>query len=217
MYILDFQDFALRNEGCRDWLQSSKFGPLLEQEEVICTPEGIEIHCRSEANCTFLLWKARYLLSEVKQLGYQQFSLFHLGSRILMSKDITPEASMPYNVNRDMEIIEKLFHSERSGALVSNLYQTMILANQHISSTAGKPPSAIAGQDMNKMWPSDTLEKLLNQLNRDKILTEYEYHAYGWQQLESGVWLRKLKKFCGDFELVTFQGKPCRLSSVVTL
>lgn len=218
MHILDIQDFADRNKQCREWIRSSKFGSILEQQELVCTPEAIEIHCRSEILCAFLSKNARYLLSEIRNLGYPRLALFRLGVDILLSKTLTPTEFMPYNVEQDLAILEKLMRSERSGALVSNSTQTMILANQHISSTAGKPPAEIAGQDMWKMWPSDTLEKLLCRLNRDKVLTEYEYRAYGWQQMESGgIWLRRLKHFCGDFELVNFQGRSCRLSSVVTL
>jgi hypothetical protein len=214
MFILNVQEVANKNQLCRDWLQSSKFRPVLEQAELICSPEAIEIHCRSEAVCAFLTWNARYLLSEINQLGYQKFALFRLGAKTLMTKNIIPEASMPHNVEQDMEILGRLMYADRSGALVNNLNGKMIMANQYISDTAGKPLTE--GKKLNNMWPKGALEKLLAYLAQDKNLREYQYQAYGWK-LEDGIWVRELKKFCGDFELVTFQGKPCRLSSVVTL
>jgi hypothetical protein len=116
---------------------------------------------------------------------------------------------------KDLEILNRLMSDPRSGALVSSNHK-LIAANRQITSTAGKNPLEIVGQDMRLLWDQEALDDLTTHLRRSGEVTGYQYPAYGWEK-EGKVWVRKRTQFCGNFALVNYMGEPCRLSSVTTV
>jgi hypothetical protein len=195
------------------WLNKSIFGESLKRQQLTLDRCALYIFCSS------LWWRSLFircsspLFREAQiHLGIIEVYISCKGVKAFMIDHAVPHSD---DYKEDMEILDKLMSDPHSGALVSSNHK-LIAANRQITSTAGKDPLEIVGQDMRLLWDQEALNDLTNHLRRSGEVKEYEYSAYGWEK-EGKVWVRKRTQFCGNFQIVHYMGEPCRLSSVVTV
>lgn len=102
-------------------------------------------------------------------------------------------------------------------AAITRIRESKVLAcSSLIQSTNGKPPDEVIGSSLDLLWHPDQLECLMNFLERDGRIENYEYWCWKWH-LENGLWIRKRQDLAAKvFQLVHFKGVLSRLSLGVT-
>ena len=116
--------------------------------------------------------------------------------------------------NRDLLVaIEDCSES----AAITRIKESKVLACSNlIQSTNGKPPDEVIGSSLDSLWHPDQLDRLMNFLEQDGRVENYEYWCWKWH-LENGLWVRKRQDLAAKiFQLVQFKGVQCRLSLGVT-
>lgn len=116
----------------------------------------------------------------------------------------------------DRELLIAIEDCPESAAITRIRESKVLACSNLIQTTNGKPPDEVIGSSLDSLWHPDQLDRLMNFLERDGRVENYEYWCWKWH-LENGLWVRKRQDLAAKvFQLVQFKGVQSRLSLGVT-
>ena len=116
-------------------------------------------------------------------------------------------------ITRDTDLALEAYSSEFPVWVTRMTDQKVLLCNQLAIDTQQKDPTELLGESIVPLWDNDPLEIMIQYLQRDQQLTNYENPGYRWvKEDNSPIWKRSRFVFVTDYRLTTFLGQPCRIS-----
>ncbi len=89
--------------------------------------------------------------------------------------------------------------------------QKVLFANRAALISNNRAAGEMVGKEIVALWDDDILQELMNRLERDRELWQYNYPGYRWAKGEnSRIWQRDRYMFSANYKLVDFLGSMCR-------
>ena len=162
---------------------------------------------------TFATWAIRFdkLATLIRYPGCRKG--YRIPQRMAYTDAGEQMSNLQINPSRDTDLALEAYSSEFPVWITRMTDQKVLLCNQLAIDTQQKDPAELLGESIVPLWDNDPLETMIQYLQCDQTLTNYENPGYRWvKEDNSPIWKRTRFIFVTDYRITTFLGQPCRIS-----
>lgn len=118
----------------------------------------------------------------------------------------------------DLEIdLNELYRNKNAIYITQMQDQKVLFANKVALAANNRSAGDMVGKEVTALWDDDVLDRLIQSLQRDKKLWQYNYPGYRWsKEPNSAIWRRDRYMFVANYKLVEFLGAVCRFCIITS-
>ncbi len=95
--------------------------------------------------------------------------------------------------------------------------QKVLFANRAALMANNRNAGEMVGKEVTPLWDDDVLTELMNRLQQDGELWQYNYPGYRWSKdPDSPIWRRDRFMFVANYKMVEFLGSACRFCVITS-
>lgn len=212
---------------------SSELKRLLEDVKIQLIPDtkSLRFDCPSGAMAARLfrmsnvMALAVYGVRETLQLRFiPQIEIFCMGQQFIprlnpekILRDNLMTTSSEHQPVRNLNVSEldldlnELYRDRHPIYITQMSDQKVLFANRAALEANNRNAGEMVGKEVTPLWDDDVLTELMNRLQRDGELWQYNYPGYRWSKDPgSPIWRRDRFMFVANYKMVEFLGSACR-------
>jgi hypothetical protein len=134
-----------------------------------------------------------------------------------MTKENAPRNVRSLGLNALVLDLNELYANENPIYITQMSDQKVLFANRTALVCNNRSAGDMLGKEITALWDDEVLSELMERLQRDGELREYNYPGYRWsREPGSPIWRRDLYMFVANYKLLEFLGSVCRFCTILS-